>query len=197
MADPFDAERNTKSSNRRRLLGGAIGVGIGLKISPSLAKSDDPRKTPPQIGDELVFPSWESKDRIVKIDDVPLGGPALLSYPRDPVTGVAREKSRLNQILLLRFDEAEFGEATKLHAVGGIIAYSGVCTHTGCSVTEWDEEARNLLCPCHASQFDPRELARIIGGPAKRPLPFLPLALNGENLTVAAPFSARVGAKKK
>ena len=79
----------------------------------------------------------------------------------------------------------------------GIVAYSGVCTHAGCSITEWDDEAQNLLCPCHASQFDPRERAKIIGGPALRPLPTLPLALVGKNLKVAGPFSGKVGAKKQ
>lgn len=183
--------------NRRRLLEGVVAGGLGLQLSPVLAKVDDPRKLPPQIGDEIVYPSWENDGRAVTIDDVPLGGPPMLAYPRDPASGVAREKSRLNQLLLIRFGEDEISENTKPMTVAGVVAYSGVCTHTGCSVTEWDAQARHFLCPCHASQFDPRELAQVIGGPAPRPLPALALARAGEALTVAAPFSARVGAKKK
>jgi Rieske Fe-S protein len=182
--------------NRRRLLSGAIGMGIGLRLSPALAKADDPRKLPPQADDDIVFPSWEHADRLVTPDDVPLDGPPLLAYPRDPATGTPREKSRLNQILLVRFDEAQLSDETRVLGVAGIVAYSGVCTHTGCSVTEWSVEARNFLCPCHASQFDPRAQAAVIGGPAPRPLPMLPLQLAGNTLKVAGPFSARVGAKK-
>lgn len=183
--------------NRRRLLGGALGIGIGLNLSPALAKADDPRKLPPQAEDDIVFPSWEHEDRPVTLDDVPLDGPPLLAYPRDPATGTPREKSRLNQILLVRFDAAQLNEATRALGVAGVVAYSGVCTHTGCSVTEWSAEARNFLCPCHASQFDPRAGATVIGGPAPRPLPMLPLRLADNTLKVAGPFSARVGAKKK
>jgi rieske iron-sulfur protein len=183
--------------NRRRLLEGAVASGIGLKITAGVAKTDDPRKFPPQLHDDLAFPSWENEGRTISISDVPLGGPPILAYPRDPSSGVAREKSRLNQILLLRFDETELSEETKLNAVDGLVAYSGVCTHTGCSVTEWDVDARNLLCPCHASQFDPRMRAIAVGGPASRALPILPLALADKHLKVAGPFRGRVGAKKK
>jgi Rieske Fe-S protein len=162
-----------------------------------MAKANDPRKLPPQTDDDIVFPSWQNDGRAIRVDDIPLGGPPILAYPRDPATQVAREKSRLNQILLLRFAEDELSDATKKNSVLGIIAYSGVCTHTGCSVTEWDADTRNLLCPCHASQFDPRERAKIIGGPARRPLPILPLALKQDTLKVAGPFDGKVGAKKK
>jgi rieske iron-sulfur protein len=168
-----------------------------LQLNPAFAKADDPRKIPPQTGDEIVFPSWESEDRIVLLDDVPIDGPPLLAYPRDPASKTPREKSRLNQILLVRFDPSELGAKTAALAVSGVVAYSGVCTHTGCSVTEWNVEARNFLCPCHASQFDPRQHAKIIGGPAPRPLPMLPLALEDNVLKVGGPFSAKVGAKKK
>jgi len=186
------AERLT----RRRLLGGVIGTGIGLKFGPALAAADDPRKLPPQIGDDIVFPSWERDGAAVRIEEVPFGGPPLLAYPRDPESRVSREKSRLNQILLVRFNEDELSADTRPDAAAGVVAYSGVCTHTGCSVTEWDPDKHNFLCPCHASQFDPRERAKIIGGPAQRPLPILPLEAAGNGLKVAAPFSGKIGGKK-
>ncbi len=191
-SDPLD----NAALSRRRLLGGALGIGIGLNLNPAFAKADDPRKLPPQTGDDIVFPSWEHEDKAVTLADVPLDGPPLLAYPRDPATGTRREKSRLNQILIVRFDPAQLSAETRALGIAGVVAYSGVCTHTGCSVTEWSTEARNFLCPCHASQFDPRAGASVIGGPAPRPLPMLPLRLAADALQVAGPFSARVGAKK-
>jgi rieske iron-sulfur protein len=183
--------------NRRRLLQAAVAGGIGANLAPVMAKAIDPRKQPPQIGDDIVFPSWENDGRAVCLQDIEIASAPLLAYPRDPTTLVVREKSRLNQILLVRFNDDDFSTETKEFVAEGVVAYSGVCTHTGCSVTEWDLDAKNFLCPCHASQFDPRNSARIVGGPALRPLPMLALAVEGEYLKVRAPFNARLGANKK
>ncbi|MDA0823875.1 MAG: Rieske 2Fe-2S domain-containing protein [Proteobacteria bacterium] len=183
--------------SRRRLLQAAVAGGIGVNLAPVMAKPTDPRKEPPQTGDDIVFPSWQNDGRAVSLQDIEIASPPILAYPRDPTTQIVRDKSRLNQILLVRFSDEDFSKETQEFTASGVVAYSGVCTHTGCSVTEWDLEAKNFLCPCHASRFDPRNSARIVGGPALRPLPMLALALEGEYLKVRAPFNARLGANKK
>jgi ubiquinol-cytochrome c reductase iron-sulfur subunit len=43
-----------------------------------------------------------------------------------------------------------------------------------------------LVCPCHYSTFDPRRAGRVTFGPAGRPLPQLPLALDAQRHIVAA-----------
>ena len=185
--------------SRRTLLKslvGAAGAGLVLADSAAARKKDDPRRLPPQAGDELVYPFWENDGRLITRDDIPLGGPPVLAYPRDAATGVARDRSRLNQILLVCFTQEELSPKTRQAAVGGIIAYSGVCTHTGCNISEWDAEQQHFVCPCHASAFDPKDRARIHGGPAPKPLPVLPLRLVEGSLRVAGPFSGRVGGKK-
>jgi len=183
--------------SRRRLLEAAVATSVGLNLSTAIAKQNDPRKLPPKIGDDIVYPSWENDGQAIRVDDIKYSAAPTLAYPRDPDTQIAKEKSRLNQILLVRFSDEEFDDDTRALTINGIVAYSGVCTHTGCSVTEWDDESKNFLCPCHASQFDPRRNAKIIGGPALRPLPLLTLGLDGEFLKIAAPFNAKVGAKRK
>ena len=51
-----------------------------------------------------------------------------------------------------------------------------------------------LVCPCHYSTFDPFTGGTVIYGPAGRPLPQLPLEIDGDgNLRAAGNFSARVG----
>ena len=187
--------------SRRTLLKSLIGVaGAGLSLADGAAaapkKKDDPRRLPPQAGDELVYPFWENDGRLITLDDIPLGGPPVLAYPRDAASQVARDRSRLNQILLVRFTQQELSPKTRQVAVDGIIAYSGVCTHTGCNISEWNAEHQHFVCPCHSSAFDPKDRARIHGGPAPKPLPVLPLQLVGGSLRVAGPFSGRVGGKR-
>jgi len=78
--------------------------------------------------------------------------------------------------------------------VNGIVAYSKLCTHVGCPVGLYQADSALLLCPCHQSTFEVLEAARPIFGPAARPLPQLPLALNADGEIIAtADFSGPVG----
>jgi rieske iron-sulfur protein len=51
-------------------------------------------------------------------------------------------------------------------------------------------------CVCHNSEFDPRQSAQVVFGPAPRRLPALPLAADDGPLTVAATFVGKVGAQQ-
>ena len=159
-------------ARRRTLLAGMLGstlFGIGTSVVANAGThSKAPRKLPPQI-----------------------------AYPRDPAAGIARERSRLNQILLVRFEDDELSEQTRAVADGGIVAYSGICTHEACGVSEWNATEEYFICPCHASEFDPRNRAAVVGGPARRALPALPIKRVGRNIVVAGKFTNRVGAKRK
>jgi cytochrome b6-f complex iron-sulfur subunit len=59
---------------------------------------------------------------------------------------------------------------------GDFVAYSAVCTHQGCTVAYKDG---NLACPCHGSVFDPADGAAVVAGPAPRPLPEIPVKVEG------------------
>src|SRR2546430_8935553 len=86
-------------------------------------------------------------------------------------------------------------------APGGILAYSKICTHAGCAVALFRkptfpavEPGPALVCPCHYSTFDPTKGGNVIFGPAGRPLPQLPLAVDGKGeLRAAGNFSGPVG----
>lgn len=179
---------------RRTLLKGALGVALGTGALPALAAAPAARLAP-QMGDGLCFPSDTEAGRPVAPPDIPAAGPPLLVYPRDPASGVIREKSRLNQILLLRLDPAGVDARTRAQMAEDVIAYSGVCTHAACAVSEWDAERKLLLCPCHGSQFDATARARVTGGPAPRPLPILPIRRAGQGFEVAGRFTGKVGLK--
>ena len=76
----------------------------------------------------------------------------------------------------------------------GIIAFSKICSHMGCAVALYEQTTKHLLCPCHQSTFDVTSAAKVIFGPAARPLPQLAITVDAEGYLVAqAPFTEPVG----
>ena len=69
--------------------------------------------------------------------------------------------------------------------VEGILCYSKICTHVGCPISLWEQQTHHLLCPCHQSTFDLADNAKVVFGPAARPLPQLPLKVDAEGYLVA------------
>ena len=51
---------------------------------------------------------------------------------------------------------------------GTFLAYSGVCTHQGCTVG-YDQAQAQFACPCHGARFDART-GDVVRGPARSPL---------------------------
>ena len=52
-----------------------------------------------------------------------------------------------------------------------------------------------MLCPCHQSTFDLADSAKVVFGPAARPLPQLPIAVDEEGYLVAQrDFTEPIGA---
>lgn len=79
-------------------------------------------------------------------------------------------------------------------AYNGIVAYSKICTHVGCPVALYEQQTHHLLCPCHQSTFDLTQECKVIFGPASRPLPQLPIAVDSEGYLVAtSDFKEPVG----
>jgi Rieske Fe-S protein len=181
---------------RRTVLKGALGLGLTLPLLEARAAvEDDPKKARPQEGDQFVFFSGDRKGEIIKRDDLPEGGPQTLAYPMDPATETVRDGSRLNQVLLIRLAPDQLTKDTSANAVEGVVAYSAACTHEACPVSMWKEGT--LYCACHGSQYDPKDAAKVVGGPAPRRLAMLPLRIEGGVLVAAGPFTGRVGAAKR
>ena len=187
------AQDSCASLRRRRLLCAAVAAGLANPLS-GLAATADPSKQAPAVGDVLAFASWEDEPRALTPVDVELNAAPLSVYPQDPISGVTRENSRLNQILLLRLDPASLDNATRARAIDGILAYSAICTHAACAVSEWQADKRHLICPCHSSAYDPAKGAARVTGPTPRPLPALPIKQVGDKLVIAGPFSGALGA---
>jgi Rieske Fe-S protein len=169
-------------------------MGLGLALAPQLALAQtDAARERPKEGDLLVNVTAAAAPEPLKPDDVPLDGKQTLAWPMDPETKTLRNGSRLNKVLLLRLDPDGFDAETKDHAVEGVVAYSAVCTHTGCDVINWHSDSQLLECPCHYSNYNPKEGAKVVSGPSPRRLPALPLKIADGRLVVAKPFTGRAG----
>jgi Rieske Fe-S protein len=178
-----------RRAGRRDLVAAAIGAGI----AGVLARAGAAAPVRPQAGDRFVYAQGEKEGEEVRPLDLAVGGPQIVAWPVDPATGKKRDESLLNQVIIIRLDPAELDEPTRGRAAEGILAYSAICTHAQCPVAGWKEDKRVLHCPCHDSEYDPRIAGKVVFGPAPRPLPGLPLRLEGGVLVAAGPFTGRVG----
>ncbi|MER5628685.1 Rieske 2Fe-2S domain-containing protein [Streptosporangium sp. NPDC002544] len=98
-------------------------------------------------------------------------------------------------LILIKFRPEELKSGTNLNWThDGIVAYSKICTHVGCPAALYEQTTHHILCPCHQSTFDAADGAKVIFGPAARPLPQLPIAVDEEGYLVAtADFPVPVG----
>lgn len=166
-----------------------LGLDLAAEAIPAWA---EPASERPKEGDVLVAIDGDKPDAL-EPKDIPLGGPPVLAWPMDPASNTIRKDSRLNKVLLVHLDPSTLVGSTKDRAAEGVVAYSAVCPHAGCEVNGWLADQQILECSCHYSHYNPREAAAVIDGPTTRSLPALPLKIVDGKLTVAKPFTGRVG----
>jgi rieske iron-sulfur protein len=202
-AEPECAAHASSTPTRRTVILSALAASASMATLSSAAAADEsqPGKDErPQKADLLVVSEGEHAGEVIKPEHLKLGGPPMRAWPKDPKTSVVRDGSRLNELLVVRLEPAELDDATRARAADGIVAYSAICTHAGCPVTGWlkasSGEKDAFKCFCHNSEFDPREGAQVVFGPAPRRLAALPLAISDGSLTVAAGFAGKVGAQQ-
>ncbi|HEY6057370.1 MAG TPA: Rieske (2Fe-2S) protein, partial [Candidatus Limnocylindrales bacterium] len=172
-----------------RLLAGAFaGLGAALAV-PVFSLGPAP-------GRSLFVTAWRAGTRLVdaqgspvRSDDIPEGG--ILTVFPEFATDAADAQTVLIHVEpgLLRLTGDAAGWAP-----GNFVAYSKVCTHAGCPVGLYRAPDHVLVCPCHQSAFDVLTGAHPVGGPAVRPLPQLPIRLEGDGTFVAlGDYTAPIG----
>jgi ubiquinol-cytochrome c reductase iron-sulfur subunit len=186
---------------RRSLIKKSLGAALGLSaLSPILLLRD----LGPLPGPEQKTTNWKSGtylvtdpgDRRIKASDLEVGSVAQVmpefANPKDRhLDDIAKDA-----LLLIRLRPSEFNlEPDRLAMTHeGIIAFSKICSHMGCAVALYEQTTKHLLCPCHQSTFDVTRAAKVIFGPAARPLPQLDITVDGEGYLIARkPFSEPVG----
>ncbi|MGW9404980.1 cytochrome bc1 complex Rieske iron-sulfur subunit [Arthrobacter sp. NPDC055585] len=158
----------------------------------------------PLPGDVLRHTMWDNGVRLtrdpsgtpIKASDVTLGS-AFHVIPE----GLNDAEHKLEEkakavVLLMRLDPSELHPSPGREdwSVDGIVAYSKICTHVGCPVALYEQHTHHLLCPCHQSTFDLTQECAVIFGPAVRPLPQLPIAVDDEGYLIAtSDFTEPVG----
>ncbi len=68
---------------------------------------------------------------------------------------------------------------------GKFVAYERACTHVGVNVN-YDPGSQKLVCPAHGAIFDPADGAKVLQGPATRPLPPVTIRVNGDGMITVA-----------
>lgn len=181
-----ELEKGTEAISRRRLLGtsmatalGVTGVGMALPVASLGARPHEALRHTPWGQSERPR-VIDGQNRPLRPDDLAVGE-VVTVYPEGH-----REAADAQTLLLRLPAQAELRPPARVEwTVDGIVAYSKVCTHAGCPVGLYQQERQELFCPCHQSAFDVLAGARPTMGPAVRPLPQLPLELDGDGYLVA------------
>jgi ubiquinol-cytochrome c reductase iron-sulfur subunit len=191
---------------RRPLIRNTLLGAVALAPLPALAVFGD---LGPRPDDKLAHTMWAPQDgKLKRLTRDPDGTPIKAS---DVTIGSAfhvipeglneLHEGKLNEkakavVLLMRLnpDSLKISPGREDWSYNGIVAYSKICTHVGCPVALYEQQTHHLLCPCHQSTFDLTQECKVIFGPASRPLPQLPIAVDTEGYLVAtSDFKEPVG----
>ncbi|QOR69155.1 Rieske (2Fe-2S) protein [Ruania alkalisoli] len=126
-------------------------------------------------------------DRRIKASDITRGSMVHVMPYRLPEEEHYLEEKAKAVVIVIRVDPSILKEPEERRgwSYDGIVAYSKVCTHVGCPVALYEQQTHHVLCPCHQSTFDITDQAKVVFGPAKRPLPQLPIAVDDEGYLYA------------
>jgi ubiquinol-cytochrome c reductase iron-sulfur subunit len=163
-----------------RLVSGAAGALAAAVAIPSLSLG-------PRPGQDLFRTKWSPGARLVDESGSPLRPAQVTTSSVTTVFPEGHVGAGDSPALLLKVDEEllELPGERAGWTPEGCLAYSKICTHAGCPVGLYRAQAHQLLCPCHQSTFDVLQGAVPVFGPAARPLPQLPLAIDAEGYLVA------------
>jgi ubiquinol-cytochrome c reductase iron-sulfur subunit len=186
---------------RRPLIKRTLGAALGLVgLGPIVLLRD----LGPLPGKQLETTSWKAGtrlvtdpgDRPIKASELEVGAVVQTMPELAPGEERTLNNTAKDPVLLIRLRPEDFNlDSERLSWTHeGIIAFSKICSHMGCAVALYEQQTHHLLCPCHQSTFDVTRAAKVIFGPAARPLPQLAITVDSEGYLVAKqPFTEPVG----
>jgi quinol---cytochrome c reductase iron-sulfur subunit len=196
-----DIDRGGKGVSRRGvLLGGAAAAGTalgGALVIPVASLG-------PKPGDEIGASPWRRGTRVVDEDGAQLAPAAVKVGTFVTAFPDGADKRELGSpVVLVRLppEELDLPPDRSDWDADGVLAFSKICTHAGCTINLYryplfpaQSPGPALVCPCHYSTFDPATGGNRIFGPAGRSLPQLPMALDDAGRLIAGgDFSEPIG----
>jgi len=127
----------------------------GLPTTPGTTSADPDVTAPTGTGSTADRLTSGTRDALATVADIPVGGGKVFAAQGVVVTQTT---------------------------AGDIRGFSARCTHKGCTVTT--VERARIVCACHNSTFDITD-GSVRTGPANRPLPRVPVEVDGENIYLA------------
>jgi ubiquinol-cytochrome c reductase iron-sulfur subunit len=165
-----------------------IAATVPLAVAPVFLLRD----MGPMPGTSLAHTAWRKGRRLVVYGTGRPITPAEFSTP-GAIISVAPEGFQSDDdvmakaaVIIIKFRPGELGAPTVMPwTVDDIVAYSKICTHVGCPAALYEQTTHHILCPCHQSTFDAAHGAKVLFGPATRPLPQLPMGLDSQGFLIA------------
>ncbi len=191
----FDQANKESGFGRRTLIRNSLIASVAALPFPAIFLFRDLAPSTGTPAEAYSHTLWKAGTRLtqdpygtpIKASDVTIGSVFhVIPEGLDKSSDMLEEKGKA-AVLLMRLDPADLvvSPAKKTWNYQGIVAYSKICTHVGCPVALYEQQTHHLLCPCHQSQFDITHEAEVIFGPAKRPLPQLPITVDSDGYLVA------------
>lgn len=192
FVEAFQEQGAGAGLGRRSLIKRSLGAALGLVgLSPIVLLRD----MGPLPGKALETTNWAAGKRLItdpggialKASDLQVGAVAHV-LPELP-EGEEHTLVDLNKdavlVIRVRPEVLDLPADRQDWVYEGIIAFSKICSHMGCAVGLYEQQTHHLLCPCHQSTFDVTRAAKVIFGPAARPLPQLALTVDSEGYLIA------------
>jgi len=138
----------------------------------------------------------DGTNRPLRVSDFATPGGMITVLPE----GIEETEEALNQIakavtILINVPADEFKpkKGRENWHINGVVAYSKICTHVGCPAALYEQTTHHILCPCHQSTFDATDAAKVVFGPAARPLPQLPLGVEDGYIIATDDYDEPIG----
>lgn len=148
--------------SRRTVLaaGGVVALTAGCSEYGDEGAEPEPPESEPTVSPSKPGPGGkdepppEAEEELAKTSDIPVGGGKVFKDEKVVVTQPEK---------------------------GDFKAFSAVCTHAGCTVSE--VAGGTINCACHGSKYRVAD-ASVAGGPAPRPLPPRKIDVTGNSITL-------------
>ncbi|WP_211659081.1 ubiquinol-cytochrome c reductase iron-sulfur subunit [Phytoactinopolyspora halophila] len=201
----FNTGAHETGFGRRKMIRNSMFGALALLPLPAVVLLRDLGPLP---GDSKEHTVWDEGVRLlsdvtyepIRAADVDLGQLINVmpeTFRELPEHGPERLNERAKSpVMLVRMlpEELSPAQGRENWHIDGIIAYSKICTHTGCPISLYERTTHHMLCPCHQSTFDLADNGKVIFGPATRNLPQLPLAVDDQGYLIAqSDFTEPVG----